>query len=88
MRTATFKRDPNLTIPAPVPFEVAEELPSLEKGQVPAYPLGTKHSEYSEKHHLPFEASQGGAQTMYPEYAKRLEQLMKNPPPSSSAATK
>jgi hypothetical protein len=88
VRTSTFKRDPNLTIPAPVPFEVAEELPSLEKGQVPAYPLGTKHPEYSERHHLPFEASQGGAQTMYPEYAKRLEQLMKNPAPSSSAATK
>ena len=41
VRTATFRRDPNLTIPAPLPFEVAEELPSLEKGQVPAYP--TRH---------------------------------------------
>ena len=48
VRTATFKRDPNLTIPAPQPFEVAEELPSLEKGQVPAYPLGTKHPEYAD----------------------------------------
>jgi hypothetical protein len=87
VRTATFKRDPNLTIPAPTPFEVSEELPSLEKGQVPAYPLGTKHPEYSERHHLPFEATQGGAQTMYPEYAKRLEQLMKAAAaPSSSAA--
>jgi hypothetical protein len=89
VRTATFKRDPNLIIPAATAFEIAEELPSLEKGQVPAYPLGTKHPEYSERNHLPFEASQGGAQTAYPEYAKRLEQLMKNPPPSpSSAATK
>ena len=84
VRTSTFKRDPTLTIPAPTPFEVAEELPSLEKGQVPAYPLGTKHPEYSERHHLPFEASQGGAQTMYPEYAKRLEQLMKVPAVSSA----
>ena len=32
------------------------------------------------------EASQGGAQTMYPEYAKRLEQLMKTAAASSSAA--
>ena len=67
VRTATFKRDPNLTIPALQPFEVAEELPSLEKGQVPAYPLGTTHPEYATRHNLPFEASQGGAQTMYPE---------------------
>jgi hypothetical protein len=88
VRTATFKRDPNLTIPAPTAFEVSEELPSLEKGDVPAYPLGTKHPEYSEKHHLPFEASQGGAQTMYPEYAKRLEQLMKAPAAAASAVKK
>jgi hypothetical protein len=85
VRTATFKRDPTLTVPAPTAFEVAEELPSLEKGQVPTYPLGTKHPEYSERNHLPFEASQGGAHTMYPEYAKRLEQLMKAPPASSTA---
>jgi glyoxylase-like metal-dependent hydrolase (beta-lactamase superfamily II) len=75
VRTATFKRDPNLTIPALQPFEVAEELPSLEKGQVPAYPLGTTHPEYAKQHNLPFEASQGGAQTMYPEYMRRLEEL-------------
>ncbi len=85
MRTATFKHDPNLTIPPLQPFEVAEELPSLEKGQVPAYPLGTKHPEYAGKHHLPFEASQGGAQTMYPEYAKRLEELMKATAPASAS---
>ena len=89
VRTSTFRRDPNLTIPAPLPFEVAEELPSLEKGQVPAYPLGTKHPEYSERHNLPFEASQGGAHTMYPEYAKRLEELMKGRPAAASTpATK
>ena len=85
VRTATFKHDPNLTIPPLQPFEVAEELPSLEKGQVPAYPLGTKHPEYAGKHHLPFEASQGGAQTMYPEYAKRLEELMKATAPASAS---
>ena len=88
VRTATFKRDPNLTIPALQPFEVAEELPSLEKGQVPAYPLGTTHPEYATRHHLPFEASQGGAQTMYPEYMKRLEELMKAPARTSTSGTR
>jgi hypothetical protein len=88
VRTATFKRDPTLTVPALQPFEVAEELPSLEKGQVPAYPLGTKHREYADRHHLPFEASQGGAQTMYPEYVKRLEELMKAPTPTSTSASR
>ena len=88
VRTATFKRDPSLTIPAPLPFEVAEELPSLEKGEVPAYPLGTRHPEYAARHRLPFEASQGGARTMYPEYATRLRELMKASPTSSTAASK
>jgi glyoxylase-like metal-dependent hydrolase (beta-lactamase superfamily II) len=84
VRTATFKRDPNLTIPPLQPFEVAEELPSLEKGQVPAYPLGTKHPEYADRHKLPFEASQGGAQTMYPEYMQRLDELKKAPASTST----
>jgi len=83
VRTATFKRDPNLTIPALQPFEVAEELPSLEKGQVPAYPLGTTHPEYAQRHKLPFEASLGGAQTMYPEYTNRLQELTKAAAPPS-----
>jgi cyclase len=67
------KWDPTLTIDAARPFEVAEELPSLQKGQVPAYPLGTQPPEYAKKHNLPFEASQGGGATQYPEYATRLK---------------
>ena len=49
VRTSTFRWDPNLTIPAAdCRSRVAEELPSLERGEVPAYPLGTKHDEYAE----------------------------------------
>ena len=77
--------DPRLTRPYDL-FEVAEELPSLEKGQVPAYPLGTKHPEYADRHHLPFEASQGGAHTMYPEYPKRLQELLSARAATSSSA--
>jgi len=67
---------------------VAEELPSLEKGEVPAYPLGTRHPEYAVRHSLPFEASQGGAPTMYPEYARRLSELMKTPATASASASR
>ena len=40
VRTSTFKLDPTLTIPAALPFEIAEELPSLQKGQVPGVSAG------------------------------------------------
>lgn len=91
VRTSTFRRDPNLTIPAALPFEISEELPSLQRGQVPAYPLGTKHTEYARNRNLPFEASQGGAHTMYPEYMVRLKELMSAPAPapaSTAASTR
>jgi hypothetical protein len=57
---------------------------------VPAYPLGTKHPEYSEIHHIPFDATQGGAETMYPEYAKRIQELLKAQParPSTTSTQK
>ena len=75
VRTSTFKLDPTMTIPAALPFEITEELPSLQRGQVPAYPLGTKHTEYAQRNNLPFETSLGGAHTMYPEYVERLKRL-------------
>ena len=78
---------PRMTVPALLAFEIAEELPSLQKGQVPAYPLGTKHPEYARNAGLPFEASQGGAHTAYPEYMTRLKELMQaTPAPTSSAS--
>ena len=88
VRTATFKWNPTQTIPRALPFEVAEELPSLQRGQVPAYPLGAQHPEYAQRRGLPFEASLGGAATMYPEYVKRLKALMNAAPSTTASATK
>ena len=85
VRTASFKLDPTMNVPAARPFEIAEELPSLTKGKVPAYPLGTVHTEYAKNAKIPLEASFGGAQTQYPEYAQRLKQLMANQPTTTSA---
>jgi hypothetical protein len=38
--------------------------------------------EYARNHGIPFEAAMGGAETMYPEYMDRIEQL---PPPGAPA---
>src|SRR6185503_13858907 len=84
VRTTTYKRAPTQNIGRAFPSEVVEELPGLKRGEVPAYPLGTKHPEYSEIHHIPFEATQGGAETMYPEYMRHIQDLLKTQPPRPS----
>jgi len=84
VRTTTYRRAPTQVVGRALPSEVVEELPGLKRGEVPAYPLGSKHPEYSEIHGIPFEATQGGAETMYPEYMKRIEALRKGTPAASA----
>jgi hypothetical protein len=76
VRVSQFRFDPRR------PFEtdycvVADELPYTSRGLVPHY-LPGEHPFlrlHSEKFDCPFEACQGGAETMYPEYRERLRQL-------------
>ena len=42
---------------------------------MPHYPLGSKHPEYADDNKLPFEATLGGKETLYPEYAEKLKQM-------------
>ncbi|HEY7185386.1 MAG TPA: hypothetical protein VH436_02500 [Vicinamibacterales bacterium] len=88
VRTTTYRRAPTQVVGRALPSEVVEELPGLKRGEVPAYPLGSKHPEYSEIHGIPFEATQGGAETMYPEYMKRIEALRKAAPAPAASAKK
>lgn len=57
------------------PCEYVAELP-VEEGKVPHHLPGTNPylKEFSEFYGLPFEATRGGAETMYPEYRKTLGQ--------------
>ena len=50
---------------------------------MPHYPLGSRHPEYADEHKLPFEATLGGKETLYPEYAEKLKQLMMTQGPAS-----
>ena len=56
--------------------DVAEEVPGLRQGDVPHYPLGSTHPEYADDNKLPFEATLGGKETLYPEYVEKLKQMM------------
>jgi hypothetical protein len=87
IRTTSYRRAPNQQVGRPLPYEVVEELASLKRGQVPSNPLGTIRTDYAESRNIPLEAAQGGAMTMYPEYMKRLQELMKQQPQKPSATT-
>jgi hypothetical protein len=57
-------------------------IPAIEierpRGTVPHHLPGTNAflEEYAERHGVPLEAARGGAQTMYPEYARELRRLV------------
>ena len=86
LRTSTFLLNPPQNLGAARPFEVAEEIPALSRGQVPSNPLGFVDRRYAEINHLPLESVRGGAHTMYPEYVKTLEQMIKDMPQSEVSA--
>lgn len=77
VRTSTFRWNPGQREGGLAQVEVAEEVPSLRQGDVPHYPLGSTHPEYANDNKLPFEATLGGKETLYPEYAEKLKQMMK-----------
>jgi cyclase len=73
VRTSTWAWAPNQTVPSPVPFEIVDEVAPRATGWVPSFPMGTRHDEFAKRFGLPFEATRGGAATMYPEYAAALK---------------
>ncbi|HJT89879.1 MAG TPA: hypothetical protein VJ732_18540, partial [Bryobacteraceae bacterium] len=72
------------------PCEYVEEVEGRPKGEVPNYLPGKNPfvHEFADKYHIPVEAALGGAKTMYPEYQKRLKQLMSEHPANPQSAKK
>jgi len=79
VRTSTFKWNPGQRETPIVQVEVAEELPGLKPGDVPHYPLGFRQTDYADSNGLPYEATLGGRETIYPEYAETLQRMMREP---------
>jgi hypothetical protein len=73
VRTQHFTWSPSQTQARPAPFEIVDEVPSHPAGSVPSYPTGTLHDQFAKSHGLAYEATQGGALTLLPEYVKRLQ---------------
>ncbi|MGE0591930.1 MAG: hypothetical protein AB7G23_02255 [Vicinamibacterales bacterium] len=87
VRTQTFKWNPGQREGGINHVEIADELPFLKPGDVPHYPLGTKHPEYAEANGLPYEATLGGAEQLYPEYVQKLKQMMEQEASSRRAGS-
>jgi hypothetical protein len=80
IRTYTLRWNPAGNTAAGNVFESVDEFGDKPAGFVPFWPLGTKQQEYAERFKIPFEATQGGADKLYPEYQIRLQELMSQQP--------
>jgi hypothetical protein len=76
IRTSQWMRTSNITIDQRFIFEVVDEIAGHPQGYVPSYPFGTKQDGYALHHGLPFEATQGGKETIYPEYEQKLQRML------------
>ena len=73
MRSINLMHNPTQVTPPPSAMESVDEIATRQAGDVPSYPMGTLHTEFAERHRLPFAATQGGAATLYPEFARTLD---------------
>lgn len=82
VRTSTWVLTPNLGIDNRLRFEATEEIAGRPKELVPAYPLGTRHTEFAKSMGLPLEATEGGAATLYPEFTATMAALKRGERPT------
>lgn len=80
VRTTDFLYDPQGQM-APWPCEPVDEV-DRPPGVVPSHMPGTNKflDEFARRYGLPFEATRGGAETMYPEYQLKLKDMPIPPP--------
>ena len=79
VRTTTFAWNPRGEIAPPSVLEIVDEVAGRPVGYVPHFPIGTLHTEFAERNGLPYEATQGGRHTLYPEYGRELQVMMAQP---------
>jgi hypothetical protein len=77
IRTSHWVRSSNITPDGRFIFEVVDEVAGHPQGYVPHSPLGTKQEGFAKGHSLPFEGTQGGKMTLYPEYESVIRQQLR-----------
>jgi len=78
IRSTDYELDEHQLVP-PYPCDVVEEV-DRPKGVVPSFLPDSNPSlhDFATARNLPFEATRGGAETMYPEYRKKLAAMPKS----------
>jgi glyoxylase-like metal-dependent hydrolase (beta-lactamase superfamily II) len=76
VRSQTWVLSPNLGVDTRRFFEAVDEISGRAPDYVPHYPLGTKQDGFAKDLALPFEGTQGGSRTLYPDYIPRLRALI------------
>ena len=88
IRTTDFELNPTQNVgPRGTGFEIVDEITTWPEGYVPSFPLDTLPTEFADNLGLPFEATQGGSETLYPEYLVKLRKMMAEKQGTGSAGT-
>ena len=69
-------------------FYSVDELGDKPLGWVPSFPIGTHHTDFGIKYDIPFDVTQGGKATLYPEYQSVIERLRKEEAAKKAEADK
>jgi hypothetical protein len=77
MRSHTWRLNPNAFMTFGNGFESVDELGDRPLGWVPSYPLGATHPEFAQHNGLPFGATRGGKESLYPEYQLKIQEMLK-----------
>jgi hypothetical protein len=77
VRSQTWRWNPNGNMTFGNAFESVDELGDKPLGWVPFYPLGVTHPEFAKKVGLPFGATRGGRESLYPEYQLKVQEMVK-----------
>jgi hypothetical protein len=80
VRTTEWVRDEDGNVALNQFFESVDELGDKPPSWVPHWPLGTRHTEFGETFAIPFEATRGGAESLYPEFQLKIDQWKKGAP--------
>jgi len=86
VRTQTWLWNPNGNMALGAPFESVDELGDKPIGWVPFWPLGVQQREFGEAHNIPFKATQGGKENLYPEYQLKIAEFAKEEMAEKAAA--